>query len=336
MRRRHVLQRLCDAVPSTSARVPCRILLPRGVVQRRRHVVSVHDCAAWPFLRARVCGRCWESVPSCTSHRHRRHGLLVYHNCVARTLHALVCTCVFGTQGQYSAGGGEPCSPCAAGFFCDAGSASPRAASCGREAPGYYCGAGSTSAIGQPCPAVSCTARVHPRCLGVSHVSALGCVGGCCGLQGQYSQGGGAPCTPCQVGFACPAASTNATAVPCGSTPAPGFACLAGSTTTFGVACPSGTFSQGAGAPCLPCSAAPGYVCAAASTTSEGTPCPPGRYGGGDASPSCAACPAAAYCLGGGDAPTGACGGESPGWFCLPGSSSPSGQACPAVSAACV
>ncbi len=94
VRRWYVLQRLCDAVPSTGAGVPCRILLPRGVVQRRRHVVSVHDCAAWPFLRARVCGCCWESVPSCTSHRHRRHGLFAYRNCVTRTLYALVCACV--------------------------------------------------------------------------------------------------------------------------------------------------------------------------------------------------------------------------------------------------
>ena len=101
------------------------------------------------------------------------------------------------------------------------------------------------------------------------------------------------------------------------------------SATTQCAPCPPGTFGISAGMTLSSCSGpcAPGYACAAGSTSPTASPCSPGRFSVGFAG-TCTSCPAGTY----GDVQalsSAACSGVcAAGFYCLPGSASPTAAVC--------
>jgi hypothetical protein len=130
--------------------------------------------------------------------------------------------------GRFTPGGGVPCSRCAEGYYCGVASTNATAARCGAEPPGRFCANGSSTPFGSPCPAVRVQCCVMRRVVSPTP----SCFAG--RLQGQFSPGGGVACTLCSARYACPAGSSNGTAVACDSSPSPGRLCLAGSPTVDG------------------------------------------------------------------------------------------------------
>ena len=158
-----------------------------------------------------------------------------------------------------------------------------------------------------------------------------------CGVGAFGNSTGRPPCRPCSPGYACPAGSTNATAVLC----FPGKYSLAGSGSC--TPCPAGTFGATAGlalasctAPCVagrygavgglssenctgPCSA--GYSCPPGSLTPTASTCPAGRFSLSGAAV-CDLCAAGTY--NGSVARTAPCTASCPpGSFCVAGSAAP-------------
>ena len=106
--------------------------------------------------------------------------------------------------GQYSTGGAASCTACPAGQFGNATALTTSSCS-GPCAPGYYCLQGSTNATAAPCDVGQYSTG------GVSVCSS--CPGGTFGNATSLTT---SSCSgPCAAGYACPAGSTNATAIPC-------------------------------------------------------------------------------------------------------------------------
>ncbi len=158
-------------------------------------------------------------------------------------------------RGRYGPGGYAPCAFCAAGRYGNT-SFLPECSLCPAGRFGNANGAVSIDGGCYPCPA------------------------------GQYSFASAGSCSSCSAGYACPAASANATAVVCG----PGqFSLAAASTCT---ACAAGRWSDGIARPSAcssSCSA--GYACPAASTNATAVVCGPGQFSLAAAS-TCSACAA--------------------------------------------
>jgi hypothetical protein len=130
---------------------------------------------------------------------------------------------------------------------------------------------------------------------------------------------------PCSAGYACPAGSTNNTAI----------VCVAGqySVASSGscTQCPAGTYGTGDGLSACTGVCSAGFACPAGSTTPTATECPAGQYSTEGAA-SCIPCPSGSY----GETPrlstaVEACNGTcAPGYACGPGSTNGTASPCPA------
>ena len=248
------------------------------------------------------------------------------------------------TPGQASAA----CSgQCLTGFYCPVGSASASAVKCpsgryadafgavnaacaGPCAVGYYCPAASTTATAAACPPGTfgnvtglATAACSGRCprgyyctLGTADPTSSACRGG---VYGGATGLSGASCSgPCAAGYYCPPASVTSTAVPCNGS---AWYCPAGSEVPVRAADGFYTYPTGGALATLilPCPA--GSYCA----SGEAQPCATGRYGKllQLGSPDCSgACNAGFYCPPGSLSPSAVpCGGHE--FFCPSGAASP-------------
>ena len=141
---------------------------------------------------------------------------------------------------------------------------------------------------------------------------------------GTYGTVGGLCLGNCSAGYACPAGSTNGTAVLCGpgqfSGPGQGACTL----------CGAGRYAPTAGASNCSRRCSPGYACALGSTNGTAAACPAGRYSAAGAGV-CTGCPAGRFGTVSAQsvlavACPGLCG---LGFFCPPGSTSPTAMPCP-------
>lgn len=233
------------------------------------------------------------------------------------------------TPGSYCPRQGltAPVGTCDAGFFCSGGSwlPNPVSRSFGDISPqGYYAPAGSGAAL--PCPA----GRYNPSAGSTSIAACVLCDAGFyCNATGLA-----APTGRCSAGFTCPPGAVTGVEAP---VPAGAFA-VAGSVNY--TLCPPGSYqsapAQGAcalsppgfAAPAfgtvIPVACTPGFYCPRNTTSPSSFPCPAGRFSNAtdlqDVS-SCSICPAGFFCdVPGLSAPAGPCAG---GWYCSPGSDSP-------------
>jgi len=135
--------------------------------------------------------------------------------------------CLQCPAGRYSVGGAVGgCTQCPSGTFGSGPGLSTPACSGSCSAPaGSACGAGSTSATGTLCPVgqyslagagvcINCSAGTYGSSTGLltaacSGLCAAGRFGSVSGLSSLSCEGA------CMAGYACPAGSTNATAVVC-------------------------------------------------------------------------------------------------------------------------
>ncbi|KAL8270980.1 hypothetical protein Esti_005101 [Eimeria stiedai] len=143
--------------------------------------------------------------------------------------------CLPGNYCSNSVGTG----PCAEGYYCRAGSSMPtpsddKGSSCPE---GYYCPEGSYTP--QPCP------------------------------PGTFSEGGKGKCTPCTLGWYCPASKLDSPKSLCKA----GHACPEGA--VYPIPCPPGTLAAGQGSSaCELCSG--GFVCDEAGLATPSGACPGG------------------------------------------------------------
>lgn len=199
--------------------------------------------------------------------------------------------------------------PCAAGYFCLAGST---------NATAVLCPAGSS------CPTGSANATL---CLPGRYSSSGAAVCLNC-TAGRFGQGQGLTsslCTgPCSAGYACPAGSPTATASSC----AVGKYSEAGA--SLCTDCPEGTYGavQGLATPLCTGLCAAGYACAPGSTNATAAACAQGKYSLAGAA-ACTSCPAGSY----GETAalnTSACSGQcTAGYYCPSGSVNATAVVCP-------
>lgn len=145
-----------------------------------------------------------------------------------------------------------------AGFFCNAGSASP-------APPDQKCPAGSYCGFGTIAPSPCSPGTYNPNSGSTNESSCLSCP------PGQYCsmQGLSAPSGPCSPGFYCTARAITPNTIVCPV----GFYCPHGAASPLG--CPDSTYQLALGSSaCLDCSA--GYYCQGNAT--KMTPCPSGFF----------------------------------------------------------
>ncbi len=248
--------------------------------------------AGSPNSTAIVCAAGFFSLagaPSCTSCGSGRFGATPGMNsascsglcdagyyCPLGSTNATALAC---PPGRYSVPGAASCTACPGGTWFHPSAQGLTSVSCGGDCTaGYSCPAGSTNATALLCPA------------------------------GQYSTGGAAVCTACAGGQfgALPGMNTSA----CSGMCTPGFACPARSTNATALLCPAGQYSTGGAAMCTACPGGqfgallgmntsacsgmctPGFACPAGSTNAASLLCPAGTFSTAGAA-SCTACPAA-------------------------------------------